>query len=295
MRWQRVIGRITVLCVSYSMMLVAHAQFDGPKLEDGSIRRQHYVVLTAENTALQKFLMNKQSDDSDHVAHLLVDGQALMAGEALNLQAIDWAELKTDLQSIYERKLIQQIKSPPKRSLMIKTYFTDNFGDKLGRNSDFINWTLGGFAKQAVQFEIVNLSATFSGGGEGLWEKFDRIASDHKTLVDEKVDENPKENEHVKVFPVRTFLSRFLANNADCVVVIKPKFSEDFNEELPRAVRTSMSVFSRQLQFDKKQKVFFSFTFSQGGEKVRDWFIEQGARELQLALGFQSWVVGIGY
>lgn len=293
MSWHCVIGQVIGLCLSYSMLQVAHAQFDGPKLEEGSIRRQHYVVLTAENTALQKFLMNKQSDGSDHVAHLLVDGQALMADEALNLQAIDWAELKTDLQSIYERKLIQQIKSPPKRSLMIKTYFTDNFGDKLGRNSDFINWTLGGFAKQAVQFEVVNLSATFSSGGEGLWEKFDPIASDYKTLVDEKADENPKENDHVKVFPVRTFLSRLLTDNADCVVVIKSKFSEDFNEELPRAVRTSMSVFSRQLQFDKKQKVLFSFNSSQGGEKVREWFIEQGAREMQLALGFQSWVVSL--
>lgn len=295
MRWQCVIGRITVLCISYSMMLVAHAQFNGPNLEAATIRRQHYVVLTAENTALQKFLMSKQSDGSDHVAHLLVDGQALLAGEALNLQAIDWAELKTDLNSVYERKHIQQIKSPPKRSLMIKTYFTDAFGDKLGRNSDFINWTLGGFAKQAVQFEVVNLSATFSGGGEGLWEKFDPIASDYKTLVDEKADENPKENDHVKVFPVRTLLSRLLTDNADCVVVIKPKFSEDFNEELPRAVRTSMSVFSRQLQFDKKQKVFFSITFSQGGEKVQEWFIKEGAREMQLALGFQTWAVGMGY
>lgn len=289
------IGKIIGVCLSYSMLQVTHAQFDGHNLRAESIRRQHYVVLTAENTALQKFLMNKQSDGSDYIAHVLVDGQALIADEALNLQAIDWAELKADLQAVYERKLIQQIKSPPKRSVMIKTYFTDNFGDKLGGKSDFINWTLGGFAKQAAQFEIVNLSATFSGGGEGLWERFDRIASDHKTLVDEKVDENPKENEHVKVFPVRTFLSRFLTNNADCVVVIKSKFSEDFNEEFPRAVRTSMSVFSRQLQFDKKEKVFFSFTFSQGGEKVRDWFIEEGAREMQLALGFQSWVVGIGY
>lgn len=284
-------GQLIGVCLSFSTLLVAAAQFDGPMPTTESIRRQHYVVLSAENTALQKFLMNKQGDGSDPVAHLLVDGQALIAGEALNLQAIDWVELKADLQSIYERKLIQQIRSPPKRTLMIKTYFTGN----PGKDDEFINWTLGGFAKQAARFEVVNVTTTHSSGGSGLWERFDRIASEYPKLVDEQAEENPKENDHVKVFPVRTFLSRFLTDNADCVVVIKAKFTEDFNEELPRAVSTSMSVFSRQLQFNKKQKVFFSFTVSQGGEKVRDWFIEEGARQLQLALGFQSWVVGIGY
>ncbi len=83
-------------------------------------------------------------------------------------------------------------------------------------------------------------------------------------------------------------------NNADCVVVIKPKFSEEFDGVLPRSIRTSMSVFSRQIEFDQKRRVLFSINFSQEGEKAKDWFMEEGAREMQNLLGFQSWVVKIG-
>ncbi len=233
----------------------------------------------------------KKHGKPDYVAHLLVDGQAFLTDQELNLKVIDWDQLKEDLQAIYHHKLVQQIENPPQRALMIHTYFTSGPGENIA----LINWTLGGFARQSADFELVNLVSSFSNGGEGLWERFDAIDGADESLVDVDADETPKENDYVQVYPVRTFLSRLRTNNADCVVVIKPKFSEDFEDELPRSIRTSMSVFSRQIEFSKKQRVLFSLNSTQGGEKATEWFMEEGAREMQNLLGFQSWVVTVGY
>lgn len=193
---------------------------------------------------------------------------------------------------MHECLLVKNVKNPPQRALMIHTYYTGKPGD----NDNFINWTLEGFARQSAQFDVVKLSSHYSNGGQGLWDQFNAIVEEHETLVDQTADETPKENDYVQVYPVRTFLSRLLCSNADCVVVIKPKFSDEFAGELPRSVRTSMSVFSRQLEFDKKRKVQFSLNYSgKDGEKAKDWFLQQGAREMQDLLGFRNWAVTIGY
>lgn len=290
MRWPSLVMPSLFSCLLAVSPAITRGQFDETIATADSVRREQYLVLKAENTALQKFLTGQRGEAPDYFGHLLVDGQALIADEALNLEAIDWEQLKRDLDAIYLSKLVRQMDSPPKRALWIRSYFTDD----PRKNSEFINWTFDGFARQSAGSEFVNVSYSLTTGGSKFWEKIDAIVDNHPNLVDENADETPKENEYVQVYPVRTFLSRLLTNNADCVVVIKPKFSDDFSDGLPRAVRTSMSVFSRQLQFDQKQRVLFSFSYSKDGENAKEWFVKEGAREMQALMGFQSSVITIG-
>ncbi len=286
-----VMGRLLVAYLLLLLSALAQAQFDTAPAEGGVIKRKHYVILAAENTALQKYLAGRENGKPDYVAHLLVDGQALLSDQEPNLNAIDWGQLKEDLQAVLRSRIIRNIRNPPQPTLMIHTYFTSD----PEQNSDLINWTLDGFARQSAKFEVVSLVSSFSSGGDGLWERFDAIRGESEVLVDFTADESPRENEYVQVYPVRTLLSRLKTDNADCVVVIKPRFSEGFEGDLPRSVRTSMSVFSRQMEFDQKRRVLFSINFTQDGEKAKEWFLNEGAKEMQHLLGFRSWVVQIGH
>ncbi len=266
------------------------AQFDNTQDPVDSIRNESYLILAAENTPLQRFLTGRK-DEEGAALYLLIDGQRFFPEGELDVTAIDWRQLSWDLQSVFERQLLQNIAEPPKRSLMIRVYYTDKPRDQ----EDFVGWLLEGFARRSADFKSVRLTSSFSNGGEGLWEKYNSVVEDRSVLVNRTLDETPRENEYVQVYPVRTFFSRLLASNADCVVVIKPKFSNEFDGGLPRSIRTSMSVFSRQLELEGKGRVAFSLSLAKDSEAARDWFIEQGAREMARLLGFQRWTVTVGY
>lgn len=287
---------IPFFCLALSFCVGAWGQSQEPQDDvfEHGVRREHYIILAAENTELQKFLSGNRAEDFEFMAHLLIDGQALIGeDETLQMETLDWQQLRRDLASV-KAGLKDQSASlgKPQGGLMIHTYF-------YGKNSEatrFVNWSLEGFARQSARFKSVKLTSSFSNGGKSLWDHVNAIIGEHDVGVDLAADESPKENDFVKVFPVRTFFSRLRTDNADCVVVIKPKFSEEFNGELPRSVRTSMSVFSRQLEFDRKRRVAFSMRFSaDSSEEAKEWFLEIGAREMQVMLGFQSSTVSIGY
>lgn len=92
--------QISILGWMLALASIAPAQFDSDFSGAESMRREHYVVLTAENSPLQKFLVGKRNGQHDYVAHLLVDGQALLTEQGLSVEAIDWAQLKQDLHAI---------------------------------------------------------------------------------------------------------------------------------------------------------------------------------------------------
>ena len=261
------------------------------ELPDNAIRREHYLVIGPENTPLQNYLAGKRNAHQEYVVHLLVDGQAFSPDDELNLDAIDWQQLREDLLSIYDQRLAKQSENPPPRAIMIHTYFTG----RVKNTTDFVNWAFEGFARQSARFDVVTLTSNFSSGEVGLWHAVDGITVQDFSSDDRSIDETPRENEYVQVYPVRTLLSRIKTRDADCVVVIKPKFSEEFSGELPRSVRTSMSVFITQLEFDRKRKIQFFLKTTQGGEQARDWFIQEGAREMQHLLGFDQSSITVGY
>jgi hypothetical protein len=188
--------------------------------------------------------------------------------------------------------VIQNLPKATAKSVSIRTHFSAQRDHEV----QFLNWALEGFARQSARFDFVRLTSTYSHGGSNFMEKVDSLIAEGMKPYDGDADEGPRENDYVKVFPVRTFLSRFLTDNADCVVVIKPRFSNEFTSGLPRSIRTSMSVLIRQLQLENRHKVMFSFAYSQPqGESAKNWFIESGSREIQQFLGFESSSIGIGY
>lgn len=264
-------------------------------LPDNAIRREHYLVIGPENTPLQNYLAGKRNAHQEYVVHLLVDGQAFSPDDGLNLDAIDWQQLREDLLSIYDQRLAKQSENPPPRAIIIHTYFVSGEGGAGNNNLNFVTWSLEGFARQSANYDTVIMTSTFSNAGNGLWHAVDGITVQDFSSADRSIDETPKENEYVQVYPVKTLLSRIKTNDADCVVVIKPKFSEEFSGELPRSVRTSMSVFITQLEFDRKRKIQFFLQTTQGGEQARDWFIQEGAREMQHLLGFDQSSITVGY
>ncbi len=258
------------------------------------IEREHYVVLAAENTELQRHLEGGQAA-KPYAAHLLIDGNALLADEQVRLERIDWKQLAQDLAGVIRFRKSSDAKAPAEpeyQSIRIHTYF-----HKVSNtNAAILRWTLEGFARERANFDYVSQTASYSGADDGLWQRLGHIDQAQQSSVGGSVREDAAGNEYVQVYPVRTRLSRLYTNNADCVVYVQPKFANEFGEGLPRSVRTSMTVFSRQLEFESKGKVLFIFRYSPpAGDKAKAWFLEEGAQEMTRLLGFENWAVTLRY
>lgn len=239
------------------------------------IKRNDYVVLTAEDTALQQFLENRDAKRS--ATYVLLDGNALCTDEILALDKFDWKQLSDDLKSATT--------SRKNDAVHIHTYFSRSARG----NAQTLLWTLEGFARMQGGFASVKQVSTV---GKGLWESIENSNWPRQISQANTSREDAVGNEYVQVYPVRTFLSRLYTDGADCVVSVQPKFSSEFGEGLPRSIRTSMSVFSRNVEFTSKEKVSFVFRYSPGnGDEAKRWFEATGAQEMAQVLGFGNWVV----
>ena len=274
---------ITLCSSTYGQSIQEKAK---PTESLGWIKRDSYLVLAAENTALQKFLAGKRGQ-RDYGMHLFVDGNAFVSEAKFAIDDVKWEQLQKDLLSIQDSHVIKN--ETKNKSIFIHPKY-HSVSAKTSRKRNVFHWALEGFVRQRVRLESVTMSPSFSSGGKSLWDEIKAIG-ESTISVDKTIDEESVGNEYVEVYPVRTFLSRLETDDADCVVVVKQKFSDEFDGRLPRAVTTSMSVFSRKLGLESRRKVKFVISTGLNGKKSMEWFLEKGASEMTKLMAFETWTV----
>lgn len=95
-------------------------------------------------------------------------------------------------------------------------------------------------------------------------------------------------DEIVRVYPVRTALSRFLTQNADCVVDILPPFGKE-TQLLDLKLRNSLQNYLPRVEVKEKGRIMFRVSTDRDARNALDRFVNTGShRELAQSVGYKE-------
>ncbi len=134
-------------------------------------------------------------------------------------------------------------------------------------------------------FAKAQIARTFSGSSWRWQEQLDWLAAADGELPDG--EEPVQQDDSVRVYPVRSRLTRWLTGNASAVVFVRQPF-DGRGSGLSDKARDSTSRFLGQLQLPQKGKLLLSISSTRAGEFSKDQFIESGAKQFAASLGFAS-------
>jgi RNA polymerase sigma factor (sigma-70 family) len=259
--WSRT-TRGTETAASLPQSARAVAETDGQVARAVLARGSNYLALPI-STALQRTLLPEEVDARAMKACVLIDGMSIVRPDGtVDSKALDFDGLRSALKSC----------SGNGHGLIVRVYYPAP-----ADGARVLAWALEGFGRQAGFEKVFATQTIFNEPYD--WKKQTVAASDEH-LVD--ADEPAAGDELVKVYPVRTVLSRLLTK-ADCVVVV-PRL-ESLGDGLKRGVRESLRRAMGQLTIPRKDRVLFCVRA--GSEEALRRFLET-AKELAQALGFKA-------
>lgn len=190
-------------------------------------------------------------------------------------QRLDFDEMAKDFgQTIY----------PGDRMDFVVLYERDD--QKIGRT---VGLALKGFAAE-MGFPAKTDSSSIH---PGQWDRLMRITKNNRGVIDASGEEKPIGDGPIRSYPVRTALSRFLAD-ADCFVSITEPLNEKFDGSLPKQWIDEIERSVARLGLDAKSSVTFSIRIKGADlDSVRKFHRTQ-AKELAEKLGFKEYSVRMG-
>jgi thiol-disulfide isomerase/thioredoxin len=237
---------------------------------------KNYIVFPIK-TDLQRYLLFSTNAD----AYAQIDVAECVYEKKFVLQRID--------NDVFRKSLAEVVKQAgtAKPSLVLNFRYADVSLDpdqtKLMESAVTTICRQAGFAK-------VNTSMT--GEGES-WR--DRVAPFTRLVDDLNATESPVADERVRVYPVRTKLSRFLLYHADedCVIKLEQPIDGRFTEFSP-AVRQAIVQLVAKLKLPQKRRLMLCcHTTTAGQESLKRYFKRRDgnpplADAFVKELGFQS-------
>lgn len=189
----------------------------------------------------------------------VIDEKGVLDEKALNLKAIQQALAP------YQDKE----KSCVYFGLVFCTEKIDPLGPIGDRLSSELTKKLNEFGRTAG-FRAVQVTNTYKGWSKGMidrdWEQ--TIARIKEAMEDKpEADEPANGNDLVRVYPVRTTLSRILTNNVDCCVSILPPFDFSRSDVLKPEIQDAMILYVSKTRVVNKNIVQISYKFEGKWEK----------------------------
>ena len=230
------------------------------------------IPINGAKTDLQKtFASTEQGVD------LLIDGTGIVSEDG-----------KIDGRLIWMKKLQELLRSYNKTNkdiLNVHIYYP-LVGE--GMAKDILMWSFEGFGRN-TGFRKTKVYNHYQ--GEGF--QFAEYINSKKNILEvaDEGDEPVNGNELVKVYPVRTSLSRSKFNNADCVVDILPSFEKGGETSISPELEQAIQKYVSRLTVKQKKLLFFRISSKGEGGSTVDWFIARGSKEIAKKLGYQSVVV----
>jgi hypothetical protein len=156
-----------------------------------------------------------------------------------------------------------------------------------GRGADLLGWALDGFGHR--QGFSKSLVVAVQRGGFDWSATIEAV--NQKTAGDADAEEPATGNAAVRVYPVRTILSRSLFGNVDCVVDLETPFDEHADGTLQPAVEKALKRYVADLELKEEKKILFRVRHSVAGKTACDRFVATTSVALAKALGFEERVV----
>ena len=206
-------------------------------------------------------------------AYVLVNGKALLGGDAVRWKALDFDALRKALAPLQDGK----------DGAVIFRIFHDGSSpsDEVPR---LLRWALVGFAREGAGFRDAHTVSTADGSFD--WDK-------HLAAINDRPVGRPDGDEAlvgdaaVRVGPVRTALSRHLFSNADCVVSLAQPFGKRWDGTLSAGLDKAIRAHVSGLQLADRGKLLIRFRYKEGAEDAAWRFHSGAAQELAESLGFK--------
>ncbi len=239
-------------------------------------RQGEDVLIFPITTALQRFLLGG-ADQTTVGVFVLLDGEALLPKGWIHTKELD--------HSVLEKRLM------PYRNKAGTAFFeiARAYGDTYDNDRQWLGFAFEGFGRRmGFRQTTVRWSsgpANYPGmeGGDFLWRGYaDWLAKE----IDHRPDsaEVPIAAQQVRLYPVRTPLSRHLTGNADYVVeVLVPIDGEQAYPPIRSAI---VSVVSRISASGKSDLLVRVRTKGEAGRRWADWFANVESKGLARAVGF---------
>jgi hypothetical protein len=241
--------------------------------------RQAYLLFPVRTQLQRELYFNR------HVRYyLLVHGDSLIDADGkVDSDRLDFERLNDDLgpvrvilpgQTISASLILGEEPRPPEPAARL------------------VNMAIMGWAREAGFDRHVPTTI----GGDSVWKAAVRLAGDARGLYEEKEDEDSIGDDTVRVYPVRTALSRLISAEADCVVSFPQPYGEDATGELDEKSKERVKELVESLKLEKRSRVQFLIWMKHDvNRKAVDTFTEKTARELWRELEFENFSVARYY
>jgi RNA polymerase sigma factor (sigma-70 family) len=252
----------------------AKPQVSQPKIVIGD----NYLVFPV-TTELQRFMHGGRTG-----ARVFVDGPSIVRSDGtLDAKALDFRKLREALKP-YDRK---------GDVIFMACYGNPAFpdGNESTDASNVLRWALEGFARQEgfASAKGYDLRHNDRYDWKAQVVSASKVASASKDDVD--VEEPSSGNKLVKVFPVRTAISRELTG-ADCVVEILPPSDKWENGELSQEIQDAIQLYVDKLKLPRKGNIHFQIYGRTPENEVGLRFVQITAPALAKSLGFENSSIG---
>ncbi len=206
-------------------------------------------------------------------ACVLINGSSIVKNSMIDASALDLQALAKELAPYADRD----------KGIV---FFNIRFGQKsVGfdrQASSMLMLALEAFGRRAG-FHTVNVSQS----AYIDWEK-SIAAVNEKTNGQTDEDESAVGNELVRVYPVRTPLTRYLLGNNDCVVDVLAPISEEGGEALSAEIRKAILRYVPKAGVTHQDTINFRVRSGNGSEKAIDQFKRQDSVGLTKVLGYKQ-------
>jgi RNA polymerase sigma factor (sigma-70 family) len=246
-----------------------------PPGETLKFREGKNYLLSPVTTELQRSLLPWQYQHA--WAYVIIDGGTLARADGtIDAAGLDWETL---------RKAIRPPKDQKEAGVVFHAILHDPFPPEQTR--DVLSWCLEGFGHH-VGFTRACPVLTMYGGYQ--WDTV-RAAITKQTGGEPDAAEPKLGNDAIEVYAVRTILSRYLTDNADCVVRIVAPFMDQSADPLEPEVDQAIRTYVNSLRIKHKDRLFFRVAFKQAARKAVQRFEEKTSVKLATELGFKKRIV----
>ena len=234
MRWNIAIG--VAAAVSAGLPFSAQAQTTTPS----------YFIYPV-TTELQRQVIPHRAD-----VVVIMDTTAAINDGKISLDGLNLDRLRKDL-----------LEYKKGNARMHFNLFFKGVEERERRAQDLLRYAFIGAAHDQG-FSKVTAFGTWSNDDIGWPEFVDTLTN--KKPRQPKGDEGAKGDDVVKVFPVRSELSRFLTRDADCVVFVIDSLAKE-NGKIPDRIRDATAKYVAELKLTHKKGISFSIQLFEGDIK----------------------------
>jgi hypothetical protein len=240
--------------------------------------KRQYLILPV-STQLQKSVLFSPQ----HRYYVLINGSAIVTKDGKILsEHLDVGEMWKDIKK-------GGLSLSPGDTISFRTLYQRDPPDHA---RSLLEVAMKGWASRDCGFAKPGYDSVIE--GKDKWSSLMEWTKEQVGYIAEDEQEDGVGDGRIDVFPVKTLLSRYYLDDANCLVEFARPFDKDFNGKLDEDTKKSIAASVKKLDLAKKKKVTFSIRLQIGAGKAADRFCESAAKELAKELGFASHSVRSG-